>query len=358
MLKVLIDSGNALAATGIGTYSRSLLESLQKYATNEINAEDAGVSVPATSLRPLRRLAYFGKLGLLRQRGYMRAHLIHFTSPYVPPRYPGVGYVVTIHDLDSIVLSSAYSRHFSLRYKIIHDKIVERSDRIVTVSNAVRREILEHWQLDESRVQTAGEGVSAEFADLAQATEKTMPPEPVILFVGTISAKKNSAWLVRTVAKGVRLGAIPKLKLLLAGSRGYGFHGVESELRMAQDIVRWKPGLSTKEIVKLYCSCSAVVLPSLREGFGLPLLEAMCCDKPIIASRIPTSVEVANGVANFFSLDDEEEFYESVRAALADRNAERRRLLSTQQLDKYSWENCARLYVDIYKDFEHRAANR
>ena len=354
MLNVLIDYGNALAQTGIGTYARSLLAGLQNYLADEINAEEAGVSVPASSLRPLRRLVYMGKLSLLRRRGYGGFHIIHFANSYVPKRRPGVGYVVTIYDLDTLLESGAHSRRYVLYYKAIHRKIIARSDRIVTISNTVRNEIIDYFQLDESRVRTGGIGISPDFANLAQATDKTLPLQPTILFVGTINKKKNIAWLVRNIANGVRTGAIPKVGLVLAGSRGFGFDEVESELRIAGDIVQWKSGLSMQEIVELYCNSSAVVLPSLREGFGLPLLEAMCCDKPIIASRIPSSVEVTNGAANFFSLGDVEEFYEAIKSALADSNAAQRKTIATQQLDKYSWRHIARAHADVYKEVRER----
>jgi glycosyltransferase involved in cell wall biosynthesis len=242
------------------------------------------------------------------------------------------------------------SWHCVLRYKVIYEKIARRARAIVTDSDTVREDIIHRWQLDTSRVVTTGIGISQEFVRYASATLKRLPVLPTLLYVGSVDKKKNSAWLVHTVTQGIRTGALPRLKLILAGSRGYGFTEVESELHMAQGIVEWKCGLSTEEIVQLYCSCTAVVLPSLREGFGLPLLEAMYCDKPIIASRIPTSIEVTNGGAHFFTLNDEEEFYQAVRDALDDKNAAERRRIAEEQLEKYSWKNCVKTLVKVYKD--------
>ena len=102
--------------------------------------------------------------------------------------------------------------------------------------------------------------------------------------------------------------------------------------------------------MELYCSSTAVVLPSLREGFGRPILEAMYCDKPIIASRIPTSLELAGEGAEFFSLGDRSEFYEAVRAAVDDRNAFTRKTAASRQLERYSWRTLAQRYLTIYRE--------
>jgi glycosyltransferase involved in cell wall biosynthesis len=91
------------------------------------------------------------------------------------------------------------------------------------------------------------------------------------------------------------------------------------------------------------------VLPSLREGFGRPLLEAMYCDKPIIASRIPTSVEIAGSCGHFFGLGDADEFYQCVRDALGDTRRAERAAAAREALARYSWKNLSAVYSNIYR---------
>ncbi|MGB2869443.1 MAG: glycosyltransferase family 1 protein [Bacteroidota bacterium] len=350
MVRVLIDYGNATASTGIGTYARCLLKGLQQYHADEVLAEEAGVSLPAKSLRPIRRLIYMGRMSMLRKTGYRGFQVVHFANNYVPRPITGVRYVSTMYDLDTLMEPKSHSRRFVLYYKAVNNKMIERSERIITISDTVRKEIIDYFHLDESRVRMGGIGISPEFERLAASTGKTTSEEPTLLYVGQLNRKKNVAWLVRTIAKGVSSGAIPRVKLMLAGNKGYGFNEIGPLLKTHGRIVQWQPGLGMEDLVKLYCRCSAVVLPSLREGFGLTLLEAMCCGKPIVASRIPSSLEVADGVADFFSLNEENEFYEAVKSALAGKSAAERRLIAAQRLDKYSWKHVSGAHRDIYQE--------
>jgi glycosyltransferase involved in cell wall biosynthesis len=113
--------------------------------------------------------------------------------------------------------------------------------------------------------------------------------------------------------------------------------------------VQWVTNPDTQILASLYKRASAIVLPSLCEGYGLPLIEAMYCDRPIVASRIPTSVEVAGCAAEFFSLGNKEEFWDAVIAAFTDVNAQQRKRCSSEQLKKYSWEYLAGNYAAVYE---------
>jgi glycosyltransferase involved in cell wall biosynthesis len=173
---------------------------------------------------------------------------------------------------------------------------------------------------------------------------------PTLLFVGQINRKKNIPWLVNSVVDGVQSGALPQLRLILAGGKGYGFSEVEKVLKNVKGIVQWYPNPPLIDLVKMYCECTALVLPSLREGFGIPLLEAMYCGKPIIASKIPSTIEVAGEGPYYFSLGSKDEFFHAVRSALDDNNMQQRQLIYSNQLDRYSWKKVVNDYMRIYKE--------
>ncbi|MBI4534962.1 MAG: glycosyltransferase, partial [Ignavibacteriae bacterium] len=99
----------------------------------------------------------------------------------------------------------------------------------------------------------------------------------------------------------------------------------------------------------LYRNAEIIILPSVCEGFGLPILEAMYCGKPVVASRIPTSLEVAGRAACFFSLDDSEEFFQAVRDALELVGSRSYKLVASRQLKLYSWEKLVLKYEEIYR---------
>lgn len=350
MLRLLIDGGNAPLKGGIGVYTYSLLDAFRKYGPDDIEASDANVSWPAVTLRPARRLIYLMKLSRLRSKGFSGADVVHFTNYYVPRAVSNTEYVSSIHDLDPIMLPDTYTRRYRIYFEITVKRAVKHSRILITQTNAVRDELLNWAGVDDDHVRVGGDGLSTEFTELATSTEKSTPEFPTLLFVGQINKKKNCAWMVKTLSTGVKTGALPPLKLILAGKKGYGFAETARELQSAGPIAEWRPSPSFLEIIRLYCSCSAVVVPSLREGFGRILLEGMYCTKPIVASRIPSSVEVAGDVPYYFSLGNKDEFYQAVRDSIEGRNNKPKLLAIPQQLSKYSWETLVQNYAKIYRD--------
>lgn len=351
----MIDEGNAPPMTGIGVYGSDLRSALQAHAASEVTVSEASASWTGLTLRPIRRVVHTLRLNRLRRTGFNGADVVHFTNYYVPRRSGTVAYVSTVHDLDPILLPSAHTRRYASYFSAAVRSTVAHSHVIVVNTETVRQELLAQFKLDPAGVLMGGQGLSASFTRQADVTKKILPEIPTLLYVGLINNKKNSPWLVGTVARGVRSGALPKLRLILAGRGGLGFEEVRREFEKAPGIVEWHRTPSLQDLIRLYCSCTAVVLPSLREGFGRPLLEGMYCGKSLVASRIPSSVEVAGDAAIFFELGDEEEFYQAVRAAIAGTNRERQVALAAQRLRHYSWERLAGVYLSIYQAAINRA---
>jgi glycosyltransferase involved in cell wall biosynthesis len=355
VLRVVIDLGNASDRTGTGMVALGLLDALERYVPEEIEASEAGISSIGNTLRPIRRLFYLQRLARLVKTGFNGANVAHFINSYVPRKHPNVAYVSSIHDLDAIQCPEVYSRRFVLYIRKAYQTACERAEVIVTHTEAVGAMIRDEYDLPETRVRVTGIGLHRRFVaavDAASGSLRNPPrrPIPTLLYVGQVSKKKNTAWLVRSVVRGVKSGALPNMMLMLAGNAGHGAEEVRRELKEAGDLVVWHYSPSLEELVRLYLESSAVVLPSRREGFGIPLLEAMYCGKPIVASRIPTSVEVAASAANFFTLDNADEFYDALHGAVEDCRAEQRRLTAEQQLSKYSWQRLAPMYLDVYRD--------
>ena len=352
MLNVLVDTGNAPAKTGIGIYGELLLHALRRYHPMDIAMSEAAIGYPANTMRPLRRLLYLARLAHLRRAGFRGADVVHFINQYAPVRRSNVSYVVSIHDLDPLMLPDAHSRRFALYFTKAVQLASQRAHIIVTQSEAVRSEVLEYFGLAPESVCVGGDGISAEFMRLAGMCRKADPDVPTLLYVGQLSRKKNISWAVKTLREGIASGALPPLRLELAGGAGFGSHEILEQIALSSSFVRWHDRPSLEAIVSLYAACSAVVLPSLREGFGRPILEAMYCNKPIVASRIPTSEELAGSTAHFFAINDADEFYDAVKDALNDTKNQVRTRLSPAVLEKYSWRSLADVYSAIY----HRAA--
>jgi len=349
VIKLAIDDGNAPPKTGIGVYGAGLRSALRRFAAGQLAVSEAGASWTGTSFRPIRRAVHAVRLNHLRHAGFHGADAVHFTNILTPPRVGRVAYVATVHDIDPILLPAAHTRRYALYFSRIFRGAIARAHVLEVHTDTLRQDLLNRFSLDPTRVIVGGDGLSEEFTALADATERTLPSVPTLLYVGLINLKKNSPWLVRTVIRGVKSGALPPLRLVLAGRDGQGFGEVQRGLDEAPDIVSWERTPSFPELLRLYCGCTAVVLPSLHEGFGRPLLEGMYCGKAVIASRIPTSVEVAGDAAIFFDLDSADDFYHAVRTAIEGAPTERQRTVAAERLRHYSWQRLAQVYVSLYR---------
>jgi glycosyltransferase involved in cell wall biosynthesis len=349
MINVAIDTGNAPPKTGIGIYGQCLIAALSQYGSRDLCVSEAGVSLASKKLRPLRRIIYTIRLYKLANRKFNGADIVHFTNQYVPKKVQGVSYVTTIHDLDPMMLPETHSRRYNTYFELVMKKAIKRIDHIEVHTHAVLNDVLDTFNVPPELCSVVGDGLSDDFFALADTMVSAIPSVPTLLYVGQISKKKNVAWLVKTVAAGIKSGGLPKMKLIVAGGPGYGANDFRNELDCSGNNVEWVQSPSFFEIIRLYKNCSAVVLPSLREGFGRPLLEAMYCDKPIIASKIPSNLEVGGQGENYFQLGNIDEFYQCVNNAFLDIHKEKRRENAQKQLARYSWENLTKLYVELYK---------
>lgn len=350
MLRLLIDLGNASSWTGTGVAARGLIGALQRYSANDITVTEAGISRFAKRLRLLHRIAYLSRLRLLSMKGYDGSDVVHFTNVYCPQRHNNVATVTTVHDLDAVQHPEVYSRWYSAYYARTVRNTVKRSDVVITDTEAVRNMILNRYNLSCDRVVATGIGLNPLFtAAIDSGSQVTHRSYPILLYIGSLQKKKNITWLIRAVVTGVKSGALPKLRLVLAGNRGFGFGEIAAAMQSAGGLVTWIANPDINRIAELYFSSSMLVLPSHCEGFGIPLLEAMYCRKPIVASRIPTNLEVASGVAYFFSLENADEFYHAVQSALDQVDAEERLTAASRRLQYYSWENLASMHTRVYK---------
>jgi alpha-1,3-rhamnosyl/mannosyltransferase len=337
--------------TGIGNYSDSLLSALKVNAVPGLIIEEAPVSSVGKGERALHRVHYLLKIRQFLSGIHNQIDAVHFTNVYVPPKRNDVRYIVTIHDLDPLVLSDMHSLPYAVYFRYILHHALQRADLIVTDTESVRNEILERFGLPEINVRYLGVGLSTEFMAAADVTATNATDTPSILFVGQLNKKKNVEWLVEMLAEGRKKDAIPPLRLVLAGSPGFGFEDIERSMRSASPLdVVWVKRPSLAKLAELYRSASAVIVPSLREGFGIPLLEAMYCGCPIIASDIPTNREVAGQAAHFFRLGKEGDLYEAVRSAIRDDGQSERLKSAKERLVQYEWNSIARRCLSFYDD--------
>jgi len=230
-----------------------------------------------------------------------RADLVHAPSPAVPPRGPRP-LVVTVHD----VAFELYPEAYPPRGRRFHRRGVEaaarRADLVITATEASVREIADHTPIDPRRLRIVPNGVDDAVPTPVETAEVLaryhLEDAPYVLWVGSLEPRKNVGTLVRAFARVVAGDAFPH-RLVLAGPVGWLEDGLipERERAVLGERLRSVGQVSDADLRALYAGAEAFCFPSLSEGFGLPVLEAMVQGTPVVCADVPALREVAGGAA-------------------------------------------------------------
>lgn len=221
----------------------------------------------------------------------VRADLVHCPTPLHPVRR-GQPLVVTVHDAVPWSHPETLTPRGVAWHRAMVGRAAARADLVVVPTAAVAEELSRHVPLD--RVLVVGEGVSADLALPGDAQERAARlglPERFLLTVATLEPRKGLGTLIEALAGG------PAVPLLCVGQQGWGGVDVTELGRHAGVEVRVLGRVSDADLAVLLHRAQALVVPSLAEGFGLPLLEGMAAGTPVLTSDAPALVEVAAGAA-------------------------------------------------------------
>lgn len=335
--------------TGIGNYSKLLLQSLQSYiAKNEdnINVKYRDYSFFYLFPRKLRRLLYLFLINLFGLTE--KAGIFHFTNYYTPiVKKRGLRYIVTIHDMAAWEFPQAFSPDYLKFIRSVIKRGIYKSDSIITVSQSVKSEICNIFSVPENKICVCHNAVKPIFKSF-NSTGK----DRYILFVGIIAPQKNLSTLIGAFAKLKNKPKYGNLKLVISGKKDSGMAELESAIRMRslEKHVSILGYITDSEMVRLYNNAQALVIPSLYEGFGIPIIEAMACRVPVIASDIPVFREIAGDAALFYGHPrDQNLLCEAIDKVLSDESL-KGNLISRadKQVLKYTWENVAKNHLEAY----------
>jgi glycosyltransferase involved in cell wall biosynthesis len=258
-----------------------------------------------------------------------RAAVLHCPTFRAPLR-SRVPVVVTVHDLAVLRHPSffrAWSRHYARTFV---PAALRAASRVIAVSEFTRREVIELAGVPEERVRVVPNAVGPPFVAEGPTAEGDY-----VLAVGTLEPRKN---LSRVVEAARRLG----VELRVVGERGWG--GVT----LGGDGVRWLGRVPDEELARLYRGAACLAYPSLYEGFGLPVLEAMACGAPVVTSAGSAMEEVADGDAELVDPHDVASIAAGIERA-ADRRAELG-LRGVTRAAAYTWDAVADATVSVYRE--------
>ncbi|HBY59136.1 MAG TPA: hypothetical protein DEH78_04900 [Solibacterales bacterium] len=251
----------------------------------------------------------------MKQLGVHLFHGADFSVPYLPFR-PSV---MTLLDLSPWRFPDASPRVRTRTPLLLG---LGLATMVVTLTEAVRREAIEAFRLSPARVTAVPLAASPSF----RPVETTPAARPYFLYVGSTESRKN----------------LPMLRNAWQALRQR--HDVD--LRITGEA----PPVSDRELSALYSGAAACLYPSLYEGFGLPILEAMQCGTPVIASRTPAAAEVAGGAALLLDPNDTRAWRDAMEAALLGHLREACRERGLARARQFSWAATARQTFAVYQE--------
>lgn len=292
--------------------------------------------------------------------GYDIWHSPHYNIPYFKTSQK---LVVTVHDLIHWVFRGRFfSRAQAYYTELLMRKVVKSADRIIAVSEKTKLDIMEFFQAPEDKITVVYEGVSPDFGISADAAElrdlrtRHKLPDNFFLYVGLIKPHKNVLWLARLFRRLFREKKISS-PLVIVGKkdRKYGPGFEELETLGREEAVIYLDQAPKADLKVLYQSALALVHPSLYEGFGLTILEAMACGTPVAAFRTASIPEVAGDAGILIRPNDEEAMTDTlIRLEKSDSLRAQMKAKGLLQTKKFDWNDTAAKTLQVYREVLQR----
>jgi len=282
------------------------------------------------------------------------AHLFHATEHLLPP-LGGIPTVLTVHDL---VFERYPEYHKPLNYwflRVTMPLFCRRATAIIAVSESTKRDLVTYYGVPEAKItvipEAAAPGFGPQDPDRVAAVRKKLGlPDRYVLTVGTIEPRKNLGRLLESVGPLLSERLIDGL--VIVGAKGWLYEAFFEALERCawRDRVILPGFVPEEDLPSVYAGASVTAVPSLYEGFGLPVLEAMACGSPVCASEVASLPEVGGDAAAYFPPADTRAMTCCLRRVLADASLRQEMVQSgLRRAALFSWERTARETMDLYE---------
>ncbi len=343
--EALIAGGNY---SGIGHHAVGLWEELQKTTDVVVAQHRVLRKIP----RIVRRFAYFASANI--RALISNRDVTHHLSHYVPLLSGRGRKVVTIYDLSVLRFPESIPPFWRGINRRMIPRALKRADRIITISDAVRNELLEEFPwADPERIIFCPCGLRRVFIEDRKSSVPPSGLEPFSYFLalGDLTARKNLRFALTAFLQAKKQGTVDTTtRLVLVGKRGWGYGDIHDLIREENGIIHLGY-VGEEELPGLYRNAKALIFPSLYEGFGIPLIEAMSQQTLILCSKIPTNIELNDRHGKqmqMFDLDVQEGFLRLL--GTIDRQwRDMRARLDYGDLSRYDYRSIAREHLAIYE---------
>lgn len=338
---------------GVGVYVTELLRHVGRSADLQVfvkadAADELSALLPDATLHPVRvtnrpaRIAWTHAVLPLRVRKL--APDVFWGPHYELPSRLRCPAVVTFHDPTFFTLPEAHERAKVAYFRRVSRAAISRAARVIAVSEYARRGAIEHAGADPARVDVIHEGIDPQ---RFRPSSDQGPTEPFVFFVGALAPHKNIEGLIAAfdAIEGPH-------RLAIAGARAWGTSSVEAAVAAAakRDRIDLLGYISDDEKIRRFQLCDVFVFPSLAEGFGVPVLEAMACGAPVVTTTGSAPEEFAAGVAELVAPGDVGALAEALSRVLTDlRRAAEMRRAGPERAGRFTWARAADATLETWR---------
>jgi glycosyltransferase involved in cell wall biosynthesis len=355
---------------GLGRYTQELMAALMavdhenEYVAFYNRPAEAQVDPPLDRLphlttnlptKPWRLSALLAHLTRFPQdRLFPGVDLFHATD-HLLPRLARVKSVFTLQDLTFLVCPQTNQPLNRWFRTLMIPRFLQAADAVIAASQCTKKDAVRLCGLDEAKIKVIYHGVSQRFGPvgpeaMSAVRQRYGLPGRFILSVGTIEPRKNLTSVLEAY-HALRTGGA-QLKLVIVGKKGWLYGGFFRRLRQLglEDEVILTGFAPDEDLPALYSAADLFVYPSLYEGFGMPVLEAMACGAPVVTSSTSSLPEVAGEAALLVDPTSVQELVTAMRSVLESKEVrDELRAKGLKQAGKFSWEETARETLAVYE---------
>ncbi|MDD5652403.1 MAG: glycosyltransferase family 1 protein [Candidatus Moranbacteria bacterium] len=337
------------------TDEKSVLDYVRK------NLELEGKSnVKVVSLKAKNKFIWAGwTMPIFMRKNRLDIFHTEYILPFFIPK--DIKVVTHIHDVSFKVYRDMIMKKDLFFLDLLIPKSIKRADKIVAVSQFTKDEILRYYGTNEKKVGVIYNSINIKDVEVNEHKARFLRkkyglPEKFILYLGTLQPRKNIPILIRAYAE--IKNKIPDIKLVIAGDKKA--HNFDDKIddainryKLTGEDITFCGFISEEDKSVIYSISTVFIFPSLYEGFGIPILEAMSRRVAVLASDIPPHREVAGDAALYFdpySLDD---LKKKLYNICVDENLRNRLIgLENARVNFFSWEKSAKKLLEIYKSLK------
>ncbi|MCX8082198.1 MAG: glycosyltransferase family 4 protein [bacterium] len=265
--------------------------------------------------------------------------------------------VITLHDVSFIRYPEFFPEDIYLRLKLSLLYSVRKAKKIITVSEFSKREILKFYKIDEEKIEVVYNGVSEKFRPIDttkcdKVLENYSVKKPYILSVSNLQPRKNLSRLIKAFISIIKNNPAFPYNLVIVGKKLWLYNEMFDEIRNSNFVERivLTDYVPEEDLVYLYNGADVFIYPSIYEGFGLPVLEAMSCGCAVVTSNTSSLPEVAGNACVLVDPYNVEEIARAIQNVIRNPDLKMRlKMEGLKQSQKFSWKRSGEMTLKIYE---------